>query len=381
MSAQTKDFYKILGVSEKADTDEIRKAYRKLAKKFHPDANQGDENAAERFKAIGEAYGVLSNPEKRKQYDQMRKFGAFGMGGRTRGAGPQRPGAGRPGPGGAPGDGAQGFSFDDLGGLGDIFSSIFDRGRRGGADSPRSTGPQKGPDTELSAEISFKLAVQGGKLNLKVPITESCATCGGSGARPGTRLARCEECTGSGTVSFGQGGFAVNRPCPACGGRGRIPEAACTSCAGTGSVRQTRTLQVKVPAGVESGDRIRISGQGERGMNGGPPGDIILTFQVQPHRFFRREGLDVHVTVPINVAQATLGSRIRVRTVGGKHVVLRVPPGTQSGTRFRVRGQGISKGERTGDQFVEVRVDIPAELSDSEREAMEAFARSAELRY
>ncbi|TVP55639.1 MAG: molecular chaperone DnaJ, partial [Gemmatimonadales bacterium] len=219
MSAQTKDFYKILGVSEKADTDEIRKAYRKLAKKYHPDANQGDEKAAERFKAIGEAYGVLSNAEKRKQYDQMRKFGAFGMGGRARGGGPARPGATRPGPGGAPGDGAQGFSFDDLGGLGDIFSSIFDRGRRGAADSQRSTGPQKGPDTELSAEISFKLAVQGGKLNLKVPITESCATCGGAGARPGTRLTRCEECTGSGSVSFGQGGFAVNRPCPACGGR------------------------------------------------------------------------------------------------------------------------------------------------------------------
>lgn len=379
MSTQTKDFYKVLGVSEKADTDEIRKAYRKLAKKFHPDANQGDEKAAERFKEIGEAYGVLSNAEKRKQYDQMRKFGAFGMGARP-GPGRRGPGQGARAPGAGP-EGAQGFSFDDLGGLGDIFSSIFDRGRRGAGDSPRSTGPRKGPDTELSAEVSFKMAAQGGKLNLNVPITESCATCSGSGARPGTRLTRCEECSGSGTVSFGQGGFAVNRPCPACAGRGKTPESPCASCRGTGSVRQMRTLQVKVPAGVESGDRLRISGQGERGMNGGPPGDIILTFQVKSHRFFRREGLNVHVTVPINVAQAALGSKIRVRTVGGKHVVLRIPPGTQSGTRFRIRGQGISKGERTGDQFVEVRVEVPEELSESEREAMEAFARSAELRY
>ncbi len=380
MSTQTKDFYNILGVSEKADQDEIRKAYRRLAKKHHPDANQGDDKAAERFKEIGEAYAVLSKPERRKQYDQMRKYGAFGMGGGAR-SGPRRPSSG-PGAGaGGFGTDSQSFSFDDLGGLGDIFSSIFDRGRRPGEGARREGSARKGQDIELSAEISFDLSVRGGRLNLKVPVTEACATCGGNGARPGTRLDRCQECGGKGVVSFGQGGFAVNRPCPACAGRGRIPGDPCPSCRGSGSVRQTRTLQVKVPAGVESGDRLRISGQGERGDNGGPPGDIILTFQVKSHHFFRREGLDVHVTVPINMAQAALGSKIRVRTVHGKHVVLKVPPGTQSGTRFRIRGQGVTKGNRTGDQFVEVKVEIPSSMSDEERTAFEAFAETAALKH
>lgn len=383
MSTGNKDFYKVLGVSDKADTDEIRKAYRKLAKRYHPDANQGDEKASDRFKEIGEAYGVLSDPEKRKKYDQMRKFGAFGMGGRGAPRGSRPGGARAPagGPGPDFGSGSQNFSFEDLGGLGDIFSSIFDRGRKADDRASGARGPRKGPDSELNVEVSFELAARGGKLTLKVPITEVCATCSGTGARPGTGLARCDECRGSGTVSFGQGGFAVNRPCPACGGRGRIPEDPCPSCRGSGSVQQSRTLQVKVPAGVESGDRLRISGQGERGSNGGAPGDIILTFQVKSHRFFRREGLDVHVSVPINLAQAALGSKIRVRTISGKHVVLRIPAGTQTGTRFRVRGQGVQKGERVGDQYVEVRVEIPDELSEQERQAMEAFARSAELRY
>ncbi|TVP80394.1 MAG: hypothetical protein EA352_00125 [Gemmatimonadales bacterium] len=182
-------------------------------------------------------------------------------------------------------------------------------------------------------------------------------------------------------MSFGQGGFAVNRPCPACGGRGRVPTEPCTSCRGNGSVRQTRTLQVNVPAGVESGSRMRLSGQGPRGAGGGAPGDILLVFQVGEHRFFRREGLDIHVTVPLNIAQATLGSKIRVRTVDGRRVALRIPPGTQSGTRFRLRGRGATKGDRTGDQFVEVKVKTPESLDDDQREAMEAFAEAAGLRY
>ncbi len=375
MSGQ-KDYYRVLGVPEKADAQEIRKAYRKLAKQYHPDANQGDPSAAERFKEVGEAYGVLSDADKRAQYDRMRKLGAFGLGG-------TRPG-GRPGAGAPPGGSAESFSFEDLGGiggLGDLFSTLFDRGGRRGDTGARKAGPEKGADVELTAEISFETSVKGGTLQLQVPVTEGCATCSGSGAAPGASLERCSECRGSGTVSFGQGGFAVNRPCPACMGRGRIPETPCASCRGTGSIRHTRKIQVNVPAGVESGSRMRLAGQGEGGSGGGPPGDLVLVFQVKEHRFFRREGLDIHVRVPLNLAQAVLGSRVRVRTVGGKQVVLRIPPGTQSGTRFRIRGQGVTRGDRTGDQYVEVEVRIPEELSDAEREAMERFAEASGMRH
>jgi len=381
MAAQNKDFYRILGVDEKASQDDIKKAYRKLAKKHHPDANPGDQQAAERFKEAGEAYAVLKDPEKRKQYDQMRRYGAFGFGGRTAPGG--APGA-RPRP--EPG-GAGGFSFEDLqggfGNISDLFSSLFDLGRRGtgGATGTRDGARQRGQDVEYVVEIPFLTAVRGGKISVDVAITEECATCGGDGAAPGTELRRCTECGGTGTVSFGQGGFAVTRPCPACFGRGRIPTTPCPSCGGRGTVRQNRKIQITVPEGVDTGSKVRLSGQGERGSAGGPPGDLIITFRVQPHRFFRRDGLDIHVTVPINIAQATLGSKVRVRTVSGKKVVLRIPPGTQSGTRFRIRGHGVRKGERTGDQYVEVKVSVPDRLSDEERQAMEEFAEATGLKH
>ncbi|MEZ4414162.1 MAG: molecular chaperone DnaJ [Gemmatimonadota bacterium] len=370
MAASTTDFYKVLGVAEGASADEIKKAYRKLAKQHHPDANPNDSKAAERFKEIGEAYSVLSDPEKRKQYDRMRKLGAFGFGG-------------RPAPGGrtqAPGA-EGGFSFDDLsglGGLGDIFASIFDRSRRS---DERRRGPTRGQNVEYVVEIAFRQAVDGGKVTINLPIAEECATCGGTGATPGTKLVRCSECNGSGTVSFGQGGFAVKRPCPACLGRGRIPESPCAACAGTGTIRQTRAIQVAIPEGVETGTKVKLAGQGERGAEGGPPGDLIITFKVLPDRFFRREGLDVHVTVPINVAQAVLGSKIRVRTISDRKVTLKIPAGTQSGTRFRIRGQGLSKNGRTGDQYVEVKVLVPEALDEQARERFEGFAESAGLKH
>jgi molecular chaperone DnaJ len=380
MSTTTKDYYKVLGVSENADAGEIRKAYRKLAKRFHPDANQGDPKAAERFKEIGEAHQVLSNSEKRKQYDRMRKMGSFGFRGADRG-GPGGPGrTGGPQPGGSAG----GFSFEDLsdlGGLGDLFSSIFDRGRRETGRADPRTGPRRGQDVEYVVEIAFLTAVRGGKISVSVPITEECATCGGTGAQPGTPVNRCKECRGSGTVSFGQGGFSVNRPCPACMGRGSVPESPCVSCRGSGSVRQGRKIQVTVPQAVDTGSKLRLSGQGERGMGGGEPGDVILTFKVKPHRFFRRDGLDIHVSVPINVAQAMLGTKLRVRTVHGRHVVLRVPPGTQSGTRFRIPGQGIARAGRTGDQYVEVKVEIPDSLTEEGKERVRALADEAGLRH
>jgi molecular chaperone DnaJ len=230
-------------------------------------------------------------------------------------------------------------------------------------------------------EIPFLTAVRGGRISVDVAITEDCATCGGDGAKPGTEVRRCDECKGAGTVSFGQGGFAVKRPCPACFGRGKIPQAPCDSCLGRGAIRQNRKIQINVQPGADSGTKVRLSGQGERGRSGGPPGDLIITYKVEPHRFFERDGLDIHATVPINIVQATLGSKIRVRTVSGKKVVLRIPKGTQSGTKFRIRGQGIQKGDRVGDQYVEVVVKVPEELTESELQAMQEFAEASGLKH
>ncbi len=384
MAAANKDFYQLLGVGEKASPDEIKKAYRKLAKQYHPDANPDDKRAHERFKEIGEAYSVLSDTEKRKQYDQMRKFGSFGFG-RGRAGGPSpRPGSTRPPPGGP---GPQDFSFDDLGGgfgnISDLFTSLFDRGRTDKQPGPGAgrRGPAKGQDVEYVVEIPFETAALGGKVSVAVAITEECTTCGGSGAKPGSSLRTCAECSGTGNVSFGQGGFAVKRPCPACFGRGQIPEDPCVSCEGRGTVRQQRKIAINVPAATDTGSKVRLTGQGERGRQGGRPGDLIITFKVKPHRFFRREGLDIHVTVPINIVQATLGSKIRVKTVSGKKVVLRIPVGTQAGTRFRIRGQGLEKAGRQGDQYVEVKIEVPDTLSDDEQKAMEEFAAASGLKH
>jgi len=370
-----KDYYRVLGVAEKADADTIRKAYRKLAKQFHPDANQGDAAAAERFKEVGEAYGVLSNAEKRAQYDQMRKLGAFGFPG----------GGGRRGPAPSGGSEAETFSFEDLGGMGgigDLFSSIFDRGgrTRGAGAGPRGrSGGGRPAELEITIEVPFEKAAQGGPHAIQFPVTESCRTCSGSGAVPGTQVRPCAECRGTGTVSFGQGGFAVNRPCPACMGRGQLPETPCGSCGGTGAVREQRKLELTIPAGIESGTRLRLAGQGEPDPVRGVRGDLIVVVQVRPHRFFRRDGLDIHVTIPLNLAQAVLGSSLRVRTISGGRVLLRIPPGTQPGTRFRIRGQGIQLGGRTGDQFVEVKITLPEDLSEEAQAQFKAFAETAGL--
>ena len=367
-----KDFYRVLGVAEKASEEEIKKAYRKLAKTHHPDANPGNDKAAERFKEIGEAYSVLGDPGKRKQYDQIRRLGGLGFDrGQARGSGPGTPGM------------DPGFSFDDLqGGFGnvsDLFSSLFDTGR-GAPTTAKKSRRQKGQNVEYIVEIPFLTAVRGGKISADVAITEDCITCDGDGAKPGTEGRRCSECGGTGTVSFGQGGFAVNRPCPGCFGRGTIPQTLCDSCLGRGAVRQTRKIQINVRPGIDSGSKVRLSGQGERGKGGGPSGDLIITYKVAPHRFFTRKGLDIHVSVPVNIVQATLGSKIRVRTVSGKKIVLNIPKGTQSGTKFRVRGQGIEKEDRVGNQYVEVVVEVPEELSDEEQQAMEEFREASGLR-
>lgn len=377
MATGTKDFYKILGVAENASAEEVKKAYRKLAKKYHPDANPNDTAAADRFKDISEAYSILSDDEKRKQYDQMRNFGGGG------GFGGFRPGSGPSGgaPGGGMGPEINMEDLDGFGGIGDLFGSIFDFGRRKGPGGRRSTGPERGQNVEYAVEISFETAARGGKITVTVPMSESCSTCGGNGARPGTTPTTCPECRGSGNITFGQGGFAVSRPCPACYGRGTIPTDPCPTCNGQGEIRTQRKIQVTVPAGVDDGSKLRVPGQGEAGPGRGGRGDLILSFRVKPHRFFSRDGLDVLCTVPINIAQAALGSRIRVRTIENKQVVLRIPPGTQPGTRFRIKGQGIEKGGRRGDQFVKVDVRVPEKLEQENEELLKEFARAADLKY
>ena len=373
MATSTRDYYQVLGVAETASADEIKRSYRKLAKQYHPDANPNDPAAAERFKEVGEAYGVLSDATKRAQYDQMRKMGPFG-GFRSGQAGA-----------GAGGMGAQGFEFDlgdlsSMGGLGDLFGSMFDFGRRGRSRGAGTSSPPRGQSVEYTVEVPLAVAARGGKLNVVIPMTQACAVCGGSGATPGTGMTTCPECGGSGNVAFGQGGFAVTRPCPNCYGRGQVPSDPCRNCGGSGSVREQKEIALRVPAGVDTGSKLRLSGQGER-VAGGQAGDLLVTFRVLPDPFFTRDGLDLHCTIPINLAQATLGSKVRVRTVDNRKVTLTIPAGTQSETKFRIAGQGIEKGGQRGDQYVKVRITVPDELGEEPERLMREFAREAGLRY
>ena len=366
MATRTKDYYATLGVSDKASPDEIKKSYRKLAKQYHPDANPDDASAGEQFKEISEAYTVLSDSDSRRKYDQLRRFGGIG-GFPTGGA--------RPGPAGRDG---RGFKFEDLGGIGDIFSSIFDFGRKAGEPAQ---GPARGRDVEYLVELSFRKAVRGGKVTITVPIREECATCDGTGGAPGSALDTCGECQGRGSVTFGQGSFSVPRPCPACFGRGKVPRKLCSACKGRGEVTTRRKINVTVPAGTEDGSRLRVTGQGERGPGGGRAGDLIVRFRVKEDPFFEREGLNLVCEIPINLAQATLGSRVKVRTVDRKRIVLRIPPGTQSGTMFRVKGQGVARGDQVGDQLVRVAIRVPSDLSEEGRKALELLAEAEGLKH
>jgi molecular chaperone DnaJ len=375
--AQTKDFYATLGVSSSASQDEVKKAYRKLAKKYHPDANASDAKAAERFKEISEANNVLSDPAKRKQYDEMRRLGAFDGGGFGGFGGGARRGAGSRG-------GAQNINFEEfdiggLGGLGDLFSSMFGGGET--RQTSRSRGPEKGQTVEATLDIPFRTAARGGKVPIELEVSEECPTCHGNGAAPGAQLTTCPECNGRGVVSFGQGGFAVNRPCPVCLGKGQVPTEPCPTCRGSGEVRVRRKVLVNVPPGVDTGSKIRLKGQGGKGSANGPPGDLVITFNVLTDKFYKRDGLDVIATVPLNIAQATLGTKISVRTLDGKKVAIKIPPGTPSGKRFRVRGQGIQKGDKKGDLIVEVSIQVPEKLSEEQERMMKEFAESGGMKY
>lgn len=364
MAAQ-RDYYQVLGVAETASTDEIKKAFRRLAKQYHPDRNPNNPQAADRFKEINEAHDVLSDSDKRKKYDQLRRYGAF------TGANPfaQRARRGPGGPAGGPTAEESGdFDISDLGGLGDLFSSIF--GRRGAG---RDSEPE---EVETSVTIPFRVAALGGSVPITLAMPEVCPTCSGTGAAKGATVNTCSECKGRGTVSFGQGGFAVNRPCPVCRGKGTVPSQRCPTCQGSGEVRVEKRVNVEIPAGIEDGARLRLKNQGPKGR-----GDLIAVIHVAPDRFFRREGLDVIGVVPINIAQAMLGSRIKVKTLDGKSVVLRIPSGTQHGQRFRVPRVGIEKNGRRGDMYVEAHVTLPEKLSAEEQEAVKSFAEKTGLKY
>jgi molecular chaperone DnaJ len=358
----SKDLYQVLGVPDTATPEEIKKAYRRLAKQYHPDANPNNPSAAERFKEISEAQAVLSDADKRKQYDQMRKYGAF-TGPRPRGGAP------RPGEDGLGED--SGFDFGDFGGLGDIFSSIFGRGRR----------DESAEAIETVVEIPFRVAALGGKVPVTLTVNEPCGTCHGSGAAPGARLSTCPECGGRGTVTFGQGGFAVSRPCPKCRGKGKIPSEPCPTCHGQGEVRTERRVMLTVPAGTEAGAKVRLKGQGQPGRAGGAAGDLVVTFQVQPDRFFVRDGLDLRCEVPINLAQAVFGTQLRVRTLDGKKVLLKVPAGTQPGRTFRVKGLGLERNGRRGDQLITVNVTVPTDLTPDAAALLEQLADKTGMKY
>jgi molecular chaperone DnaJ len=382
--AQSKDFYNVLGVSSTASQDEIKKAYRKLAKKNHPDANASDAKAAERFKEISEANNVLSDPAKRKQYDEMRRYGAFDGASAGFGGGRSRAG-GAGGFGGGRSRGAeqtinfQDFDIGGLGGLGDLFSSMFGGGEA--REASRARGPERGDTVEASLDIPFRTAARGGKVPIELEVREECPTCHGTGAAPGAQLKICPECNGRGVISFGQGGFAVNRTCPVCLGKGQVPTEACPTCHGTGEVRVKRKVVINVPPGVDTGSKIRLKGQGGKGTANGPPGDLVITFNVQPDKFYSRDGLDVIAKVPLNIAQATLGTKISVKTLDGKKVAIKIPPGTPSGKRFRVRGQGIQKGDKKGDLIVEVSIAVPEKLSEEQERMMKDFADSGGMKY
>ena len=378
--APQQDFYAVLGVPASATHDEIKKKYRSLASKHHPDKNPNDPKAADTFKAISEAYTTLGDEAKRKQYDEMRRLGAFGGFGGTGASRGGRPGGSYGGTGARPGAGGT-INMDDLGdvglgGLGDLFSSMFGGGARAGSQNTRARGPQRGTDVEAAMDVPFRTAALGGKLSVELDLNEECATCHGSGAAPGAKLETCSECSGRGTISFGQGGFAVQRPCPVCLGRGQVPTERCPTCAGAGEVRTRKTVQITVPSGVDTGTKIRMKGQGARGTKGGPPGDLLITFNVKADRFYKREGLDLIAPVKINIADATLGKTVNVKTVDGTKVSIKIPPGTQNGRRFRVRAQGIEKDGGKGDLIVQVEVTVPEKLTPEQEDAMRAFAEA-----
>ena len=362
MAQQKRDYYEVLGVSKGASADEIKKAYRRLAKENHPDLHPGDAEAEARFKEVNEAYEVLSDADKKSRYDQFGHAGVdpnFGAGG-------------------------YGGGFDgnfDFGDLGDIFGSFFGGGFGGSARRANPNAPQRGESIRLNLTISFEEAAFGCEKSVTVERMEQCDTCHGSGCAPGTTPEVCDQCHGTGTVQVRRqtpmGVFATSSACPKCGGKGRIIHQPCSTCRGSGWERKRRTIQASIPAGIDNGQTISIRGQGHAGKNGGPAGDLLITVTVRPHELFRREGTSVLCDAPITFAQAVLGAELEIPTIDGK-VKYDLPEGTQSGTTFRLRGKGIPSinGRGRGDQYVTVYIETPRNLNKEQKEALKKFAET-----
>lgn len=340
-----KDYYAILGVNSTATAKDITKAYRRLARQYHPDANPGDAAAEERFKEISAAYDVVGDEERRKEYDEVRRMGPTGA------------------------FGHDGFGFEGGEGLGDILGQMFGRGRRGSA----GVGPQRGGDIEATLTLSFEDAAHGLTTSLHLTSDAQCSSCSGSGARPGTSPSVCGQCQGRGSVASNQGFFAMTSACRACAGRGVVIEYPCATCRGTGVEHRPREVKVRIPAGVSDGQRIRLKGRGAPGRNGGPAGDLFVVCIVGTHRVFGREGLNLTVRVPVSFTEAVLGSTVQVPTLEGGEVSLRLKPGTQSGSRHRVRERGIHTDGAKGDLIVTVDVVVPTELDPREQAAVAAL--------
>jgi len=356
-----KDYYQTLGIDKGATAKEITKAYRKLARDLHPDKNPGNDVAEEKFKEVANAYDVLGDDVKRKEYDEVRAIGPrSGMGGRN-----------------APG----GFSFnvDDMGGqggLGDLFGNMFGRGgpARGRSGAASGVGPRRGADISAQLTVDFKDAVHGITTTLYLTTDAQCSTCNGSGAKPGTSPVTCAACGGRGVVDDNQGMFSFSSPCRVCGGQGSRIEDPCPTCRGTGEEKRQREVKTRIPAGVKDGQTIRLKGRGGPGRNGGPAGDLLVELKVMPHPLFGRNGDNLTVSVPITVAEAALGGDIDIPTLDGPRVTLRLKPGTQTGSRHRVHGKGIATSKHTGDLIVTVNVHVPTDLTDAQREAIEQLA-------
>lgn len=362
----TKDFYQVLGVQKDASSADVKKAYRKLARENHPDSNPGDDAKHEKFKAVAEAYDVVGDEAKRAKYDEFRSLQARGGFG---------PGMG----GGGFGGGGGGFSMDDLlrdrasGGLGDMFGDLFGGGQRTRThQQPRA---RRGADVESTATIGFTDALDGVTVSLRLTSDTACATCQGTGGKPGTRPHICPECEGAGFVVAGTGGaFSINETCPACGGRQLVYDEACPTCHGSGRGTSARSIQARIPAGVKDGARIRLKGKGAPGENGGPAGDLFVTVKVTPHRVFGRKGDNLTLEVPVSFDEAALGGEVKIPTLGGAPVTLRLPAGTPNGRTFRVRGKGATRRDGTkGDLLATVEVCVPSTLDDTAREAVEAY--------
>ena len=357
MAQEKRDYYEVLGVSKGASEDEIKKAYKKLARKYHPDMNPGDKEAEEKFKEVNEANEVLSDPEKKARYDQ---FGFAGVDPNY-------------GAGGAGGGFSGGFDFGDLG---DIFGSFFGGGFGGG--QARRNGPQRGESIRASVSVTFKEAAFGCEKEVTIQRSEQCTTCKGNGCAPGTTPEICPDCHGSGVVQVQQrtpmGVFASSRPCQRCHGTGKIIHQPCADCGGTGAVRKRKTIKINIPAGIDNGQTISLRGQGHAGANGGPAGDLLVTVMIRPSDIFQREGTAVYTEAPITFAQATLGAELEIDTIDGK-VKYDIPEGTQTGTVFRLRGKGIPvlNGRGRGDQYVTVTVETPKNLNKTQKDALRAF--------